>query len=130
VLASRGWQKGALALNLLGSALPFVLFQATSSDVKIVATIDHRTALCVAGRAMIVTSPGGSGVSIGMPACPDWENARPAAVINVEYPFFVTLGFLMLISGFVIQYFAVPDPHTIDRLRSEPKAWRKTRKQR
>ena len=65
---------------------------------------------------------------MGMSIRPEWEHARPAAVVNVERPFFITIGFLLLILGFFIQYLAVPDLMTIERLRAELKAIRKLTK--
>jgi hypothetical protein len=53
----------------------------------------------------------------GMGYCPNWERARPAAVVNVERPFLVTLGFLLLAFGFLVQYLAVPNSDTISTLR-------------
>jgi len=38
--------------------------------------------------------------------CPDWENARPAAVVNIEHPPFITLGFILttLVSCFILSF--------------------------
>jgi hypothetical protein len=115
-----------LALNLAGSVLLFLSFQATSSNVKIVTTKDGRTALCVDGRGLIES--GARGFGVGMSKCPDWENAKPAAVVNIEYPFMVTLGFSLTLAGFLIQYLSVPDPRTIDALRAEITTLKKRRK--
>jgi hypothetical protein len=103
--------------------LLFLSFQATSSNIKIVSTGDKRTALCVNGRGLFVIHEDG-GMDMGT-ACPEWENARPAAVVNVEKPFWVTLGFIIISLGFLLQYLAVPDPRTIEQLRTELKAVRK-----
>jgi hypothetical protein len=128
VLGSRKWQKVGLAANLAGAVLLWLSFQATSSNLKIVTTTDHRTALCAAGRALIVDDPLHGGTAFGVARCPEWENARPAAVVNVELPFLVTLGFILLLLGFAVQYFSIPNPETIEHLREELKLLRKLRK--
>ena len=128
MLGSRGWQKFALALNLAGTALIWLSFQATSSNLKIVTTADHRTALCANGRALIIDDPAHKGTGFGIARCPEWENARPAAVVNVERPFLVTVGFILLLLGFLIQYLSVPNSETVEQLRQELKLLRKLRK--
>ena len=128
MFGSRRWQKLGAALNLAGAVLLWLSFQATSSNLKIVTTIDHRTALCSGGRALIVDDPIHHGTSFGLSRCPEWENARPAAVVNVELPFLVTLGFILLLLGFLVQYFSIPDPGTVEQLRQELKLQRKLRK--
>ncbi|MDQ2947815.1 MAG: hypothetical protein M3Y27_18090 [Acidobacteriota bacterium] len=108
MFATRGWQKLALAMNLSGTILLFFSFQATSSNVKIVTTEDGaRTALCVEGRGLIVSEPGG-GFGFGTSKCPEWERARPAAVVNIEKPFLVTIGFILIAVGFFVQYLSAP----------------------
>lgn len=125
MLATRGWQKFALVLNLVGTILLFFSFQATSSNVKIVTTMDtHDTALCIEGR-VLVEATGRGGYVIGGSKCPDWQNARPAAVVNIERPFMVTIGFLLLTAGFFFQYLSVPDPATIEQLRQDIRAIRR-----
>lgn len=128
MLASRGWQKLAAALNLVGAVLLWLSFQATSSNLRIVTTADHRTALCAGGRALIVDDPIHGGTGYGIARCPEWENARPAAVVNVELPFLVTLGFILLLLGFIVQYFSIPGPETVEQLRRELKLLRKLHK--
>lgn len=54
MFASRGWMRFALLLNLLGTVLLFLSFQATSSNLKIVRTADGRTALCIDQQALLV----------------------------------------------------------------------------
>jgi len=58
---------------------------------------------------------------MGHAGCPNWENARPAAVVNIEHPTFEGIGFALLIIGFSLQYFSVPHPATISQLRKELK---------
>ena len=70
------------------------------------------------------------GLILGASRCPDWQNARPAAVVNIENPFLVTLGFILLLLGFAIQYFSIPNSETVEQLRKELKLLRKLQKQR
>jgi hypothetical protein len=141
VFSSRKWQQFALFLNLLGTALLFYSFQATSSDFKLVTAKPEASvldkdpyaiqatgvgngttnyALCVNNYTLIM-SDAKSGVSVGHHGCPDWEHARPAAVVSIEHPRFEGLGFLLLMAGFFIQYLSVPQPRTIAELRKELK---------
>jgi hypothetical protein len=110
----------ALILNLLGWACLFLSFQATSSNFKLVTAPDGKSALCVNGRALIVSLPQG-GTAIGMNVCPDWEHARPAAVVNIEIPSMVTLGFIFITAGFLLQFLSIPGPRTIAQMRHELK---------
>jgi len=45
-----------------------------------------------------------------------------------KLPFLVTLGFILLLLGFAVQYFSIPNPETIEHLREELKLLRKLRK--
>lgn len=56
--------------------------------------------------------------------CPDWAEARPAAVVNIERPWLATLGFILSFLGFAIQFASVPSPKTERELRSEIKRLR------
>jgi len=38
------------------------------------------------------------------------EHARPAAVVNIEIPALVTVGFLFITAGFLIQFLSGPSP--------------------
>ncbi len=126
MFASRGWMRFALLLNLLGSALLFLSFQATSSKVKIVTTSDGRTAMCMDHTALFVAQ--GSGFIIGT-GCPEMENSRPVAVVTIERPFLVTLGFTLITLGFLLQYLAVPTPKTTAQIRRELKEAQKAENQ-
>jgi hypothetical protein len=103
VFASREWMRFALVLNLLGTGLPFFSFQATSSNLKIITTKAGFTALCVDKHALLISLPNGNGIGMGMSSCPEWENARPAAVVNIEKPWLVSIGFVILCFGFLLQ---------------------------
>jgi hypothetical protein len=128
VFSNRKWYQTALALNLLGSLLLFYSFQATSSDFRLVSATSNSTiagelkqyALCVNDYTLLETDSH-HGVAIGSMGCPDWEHARPAAVVNIEHPRFVGIGFILMLSGFLLQYLSVPQPKTIASLRKELK---------
>jgi hypothetical protein len=130
VFANRKWMQAALFLNLLGTVALFYSFQATSSNFRLVTQKTHsalageqeRSALCVYGHSLVTGGSSGEFWSIGGGACPDWEHAKAAAVVNIEHPMLVGLGFLMIAAGFVLQYLAIPQPQTIAQIRSELKA--------
>jgi hypothetical protein len=128
VLSNPKLQKAALFLNLLGAILLFYSFQATSSDFKLITTSSKSVlpdskqyALCVNDYALIV-SDGKNGISLGHPGCPDWEDARPAAVVSIEHPWFEKAGFSLLILGFLLQCFPVPQAETVAHLRKQLKS--------
>jgi hypothetical protein len=147
VLANPKWQKWALLLNLVGTIILFYSFQATSSDFRLVTApsraggphppaqmtagpgrvpgseasrADKQYALCV-NNYTLLSSDAASGIRFAYSGCPNWENARPAAVVSIEHPTFVGIGFTLLVLGFGLQYFAVPKPATIAYLRAELK---------
>ena len=121
MFASRGWMRLALILNLAGTVILFLSFQATSSNFRLITTKDGKSALCVDQRAMMIATPD-RGWLIGAQQCPDWENARPAAVVNVEHPSFITLGFILTTFGFLLQFLSFPSPKSAAQMRSELKA--------
>jgi hypothetical protein len=49
------------------------------------------------------------------------EHARPAAVVNIEIPALVRVGFLFMTVGFLIQFLSGPSPKTIAQMRRELK---------
>jgi hypothetical protein len=77
-------------------------------------------ALCVNNYTLIV-SDASSGIGFGHKGCPNWATAKPAAVVNVEHPIFVGIGFVILLAGFLLQLLAVPQPATIQQYRKEIK---------
>ena len=117
MFSNRKWQRFALFLNLLGTVLLFASFQATSSDFRLVTTKDHRYALCVDKSALIVK--GENGFGIGEQSCPEWDNARPAAVVNFERPWMVKTGLILTILGFLMQFLAIPGPKSLSQMRED-----------
>jgi hypothetical protein len=65
-----------------------------------------------------MTRPAG-GYYLGTMTCPEWEHARPAAIVNSEHPMFVTLGFVLTVLGFLLQYLALPGPRSLAAMRKE-----------
>ena len=115
MFASRVWARIALICNLAGTMLLFLSFQATSSNFKLITTSDGRSALCVNNYALLEVGPKNTFV-IGQANCPEWEHARPAAVVNIERPIFVTIGFALTSLGFFLQFLSIPSPKTIAQI--------------
>ena len=119
MFASRGWMRCALVLNLLGTALLFFSFQATSSNVRLIRTDSGNTAFCLNGYAPVTIQSNGAWL-MNAP-CPDVQKARPIAIVNTEKPSLVFLGFLALMAGFSLQLLAIPSAKTIAQMRKELK---------
>ncbi|HTV83386.1 MAG TPA: hypothetical protein VME18_12105 [Acidobacteriaceae bacterium] len=107
----------------------FYSFQATSSSFRLIRRPvgsgifrqEYEYDICVEDYTLILADPAIGGVGLGHRGCPTTPDDRPAAVVNTEHPFFVTLGFLLILLGFTIQFFAVPEPRSIAQLRQEIK---------
>lgn len=120
MFATRGWQRIALFCNLLGTVVLFLSFQATSSDLKLVTTSNGSVALCVNKQEILQSVPGTSGFAFGG-ECPEWEHAKAAAVVTIERPFLITIGFVLVSLGFLLQYLSLPTAKTIAQIRSDLK---------
>jgi hypothetical protein len=129
VFSNRKWTQAALILNLLGTVALFYSFQATSSNFRLVTVKTdspvagqfERSALCIYGHTMIEAGSERGVWSIGGGPCPDWEHSKAAAVVNIEHPMFESLGFTLVLMGFALQYFSVPQPKTVAQMREELK---------
>jgi hypothetical protein len=128
VFASKTWARIGLALNVAGAICLFYAFQATSSNFRLITTSSGDSALCVEQRAMMIASKDGGWV-IGAMSCPDWVNAKPAAVVNIEKPILVTVGLLSTLAGFTLQFFTIPNDLTEDEINRNLRLLRKLRKQ-
>ena len=126
MFGSRKWTRIALVLNLFGALLLFYSFQATSSSFRLIKrpsaffNEEYEYDICVEDYTLLSTNARSS-MSIGHAGCPAAANDRRAAVVNTEHPLFITLGFLSIIIGFIIEFFAVPEPKTMAQLRQEIK---------
>jgi hypothetical protein len=107
-----------LVLNLAGAALLYLSFQATSSAVKILSQANGTSAICI-GETAIFKGRGNS-IVFGT-GCPDWPNAKPIALVTVEKPTFLYLGFTSLMLGFLIQLIGIASPKSIREMRLELK---------
>jgi hypothetical protein len=126
VFGSRNWTRVALVLNVAGALLLFLSFQATSSSFRLIrkpvsaeSNAGFMYEICVEDYMLLATDT--RGVFLGHHGCPATSDDRRAAVVNTEYPALVTIGFLMTLIGFSIQFFSVPEPRTIAQLRQEIK---------
>ena len=127
MFASRGWMRFALVLNLFGTTLLFFSFQATSSNVRILQAPSGITVFCVNRLAIFAAMPnGGLGIGLtGRGICENPEQSRAIALVNIEHPTLVTIGFLTLVFGFLLQFLSVPSVKTIAQLRKELKELQK-----
>ena len=69
----------------------------------------------------------GSSFLIGL-QCPDWKDAKPIALVTIEKPALIYLGFGLLTLGFLIQLLSVPSPKSLAQMRAEVKAAEKEQK--
>lgn len=113
-------------MNLVGALLLFYSFQATSSSFRLIKRPANSVVgsspeydMCVGDYTLLSTQ--GDDVTLGQHGCPTTADDRRAAVVNTEHPLFVTIGFLFLVGGFIVEFFAVPEPRTIAQLRQEIK---------
>jgi hypothetical protein len=141
------WARIALLLNLVGTILLALSFQATSSDFRLVTAKDFVVpgnygpssdthlfsvfALCTKDRTLIAEgteSPRGPSLILSAPGCPDSANARSAAVVNTEHPSFLYMGLIFSALGFFIQLLIVPRRKTLAEVNDEMRILRKQRK--
>jgi hypothetical protein len=128
VFASRTWARIGLALNVLGAICLFYAFQATSSEFRLITKADGEAAICVQGHTVMMRHSNG-GWSLGSERCPSWMDGKPAAVVNIEHPSLITIGFIATFFGFAIQFFTIPSDPTADQIARELRILRKLRKQ-
>ena len=128
MFGSRKWTRLALALNLTGTLLLFLSFQATSSSFRLIKrhVSEHfkgeiEYSICVEDYTLLSTSGHGGLFMGGAQGCPIAQDDRRAAVVNTEHPLFITTGFSLIVIGFIIQFFAVPEPKTVAELRYQIK---------
>jgi hypothetical protein len=94
------------------------VIQATSSDFRLVTAKGYNAfsnlpdpgstayAICVNNYILAMTDSKGS-VAIGKHNCPNWESARPSAVVTAEYPTLLYIGLLLSALGFLIQFLSL-----------------------
>jgi hypothetical protein len=118
VFASRGWMRFALLCNFVGAVLLFLSFQAASSNFRLVTDKRGDSALCVQDRVLVQSLVNG-GIRIGSIRCPQFEDAKPVAVVTIELPWMAYSGFILTLFGFVLQFFAFPGPKSVAAMRAE-----------
>ena len=124
MFANRRWQQVALLMNLAGTVLLFYSFQATSSAFRVVtfknaeSPTDLQYALCVSDTVLVAAGSKQGMTLLGARGCP---SGRSVAVVNIEHPFFESLGFFLLFSGFLLQFFSIPQPETVAHFRQQLK---------
>jgi hypothetical protein len=112
-------------LNVLGSLLVFLSFQATSTRLLLVTSndkSDKTAAFCIGDRAFFGISKDGSGTMMGY-ACPQSENMKPTVVANSDAPWMGKFGWFLLLLGFFGQVYSIePSTLTNEQLRVLRKA--------
>jgi hypothetical protein len=133
------WARIALLLNLAGTILLALSFQATSSDFRLVTALGYDLngkvatgvtayALCVNDYTLLVTDSA-RGVGIGHKGCPNWESSRPSAVVTSEHPLFLYLGLGCSAIGFFMQLLIIPRRKTLAEINEQIRILRKTKRQ-
>ncbi len=96
------------ALNLLGVISSFVsailltyALTITSSNYKLVETLDHKVAICLNDK--LVSSGFGGGIAATAEPCPPSIGPSRAPVIEAENPRFFKCGLRLLWIGFLLQ---------------------------
>lgn len=80
--------------------------------------------MCIGSTAIFEGKADSFIIGIG---CPDW-NSKPIALVTVEKPALIYLGFGFLTFGFLMQLLSVPSPKSLAQMRAEIKAARKLEK--
>ena|ERR1700730_18187628 len=93
-------------LNLIGAALIFWSFQAASTKLLLVTGQGKDVAFCIGDRAMFGLTKDGQGLAMGY-ACPSGDTMKPTVVANTDKPWMATVGWGMLVLGFVFQLASV-----------------------
>ena len=97
-------------LNLLGSFLVFLSFQATSTDLLLVTEKGKKNvAFCIGDRAVFGLTADGKGTAMGY-GCPQGTDVKPAAVINTDSPGLAKFGWILIGIGFFLQLFSIETP--------------------
>ena len=132
------WARIALLLNLAGTILLALSFQATSSDFRLVTAHNQNLvgqpapgasvyAICV-NNFVLAATDSVSGTSLGNDHCPDWENADPSAVVTAEHPNWLYIGLVLSALGFFIQLLTVPRRKTLAEVNEELRILRKRKR--
>lgn len=128
---SKTTQAVALFLNLIGTILVALSFQATSSDFRLVSAHGYDVqgrpaspyatayAICVNNYTIAATDSQNT-FAMGGRNCPDWDNSRPSAVVTSEYPWLLYFGLVATMLGFLIQFLLMLDMSVVRKILGEP----------
>jgi hypothetical protein len=108
---------GSAFLTLLGAYLVFRSFQATSSDFFLGKLRNGSNVLCVDKDALIVWRPPAMGMGM-TGGCSDEINSGRVAIVTIESPTLSSIGWGLLLLGFILQLFSIekPRPSTTDTI--------------
>jgi len=116
------------AFVLFGTVALFFAFQTTSSDFRFVTAKNGMRSLCVDNRTMLMAMPNG-GWSVGSDRCYEWDIGNPAAIVKVENPRGVWVGFGLVVLGSLMQLFtSFAGTRTEAELRADLRAIKKLSK--
>jgi hypothetical protein len=100
-------------LNLLGSFLVFLSFQAASTNLLLVTEKGTKNvAFCIGDRAVFGLTKDGRGTAMGY-GCPQGVDAKPAAVVNTDSPGLAKFGWILIGFGFFLQMFSIEKPQAV-----------------
>jgi hypothetical protein len=92
---------GVACSRLVASILLALTFSVTSSPFRPILTSKGETALCFEGK-LLVAGFGGPLV-LSTDPCPEWDQAKPAALMEFKHPRFLRWGFVLLALAFALQ---------------------------
>jgi len=116
------------AFVLFGTVALFFAFQTTSSDFRFVTAKNGMRSLCVDNCTMLMAMPNG-GWSVGSDRCYEWDTGNPAAIVKVENPRGVWVGFGLVVLGSLMQLFtSFAGTRTEAELRADLRAIKKLSK--
>lgn len=118
------WARAALLLNLAGTILLALSFQATSSALNFVTGHDvnikgqsvpgSKTFLLCYGNDLIAGADStGYNAYGGYLHCGQSNDSKPAAVVNAEHPWMLFAGLILSAVGFFLQFLIIPPKETL-----------------
>lgn len=106
MFTTRGWMSLALVANLFGTVLLFFSFQAISSSAQMIPAENGQVTVCLNHKVLFTTLGDNRFFLPGGP-CPVSSDVHALAIVVIEKPYLVTVGFLLILAGFSLQLLAL-----------------------